>query len=213
MAKIRSFTPVVAIVMLLAGSMARGETYEVEANSTANTVFILLWNHQPSATFDSITVGDTLPGFVTQASPTIVPASVPANQSDLAAVEFDVAAAAEGSTGDLTLIVSGDAGGQPIDVVLTVPLEVVAAAPAAQGLVGEGIPAPDPGGTDTDGDGISDGLEIAFGSDPSDPLSTPGTTLTAVPALQALGLAGLAALLALGAVRLAGRRPLEHGQP
>ncbi|MEE2678471.1 MAG: thrombospondin type 3 repeat-containing protein [Myxococcota bacterium] len=213
MTKTRWFTPAVACLLWLGGFTQPAGAYEVEANSAGNTVFILVWNHQPSATFDSIAVGETLPGFVTQASATLVPASVPANQSDLAAVEFDVGAAAAGSTGDLTLVVSGSAGGQPIDVVLTVPLEVVTVAPEAQGLVGEGIPAPDPGGADSDSDGITDALEIAFGSDPNDPLSTPGTTLTAVPALQALGLAGLAALLVLGATRLARRHPPAQARP
>ena len=65
---------------------------------------------------------------------------------------------------------------------------------------------PDPGGTDSDGDGISDALEIAFGSDPNNPLSTPGSASAAVPALQALGLACLSALLVLCATWLAGRR-------
>ncbi|MDP7570454.1 MAG: thrombospondin type 3 repeat-containing protein, partial [Myxococcota bacterium] len=66
--------------------------------------------------------------------------------------------------------------------------------------------APDPGGADTDGDGVSDALEIAFGSDPSDPLSVPGSASAAVPALQALGLTCLAALLVLSTTRLARRR-------
>ncbi|MCP4239627.1 MAG: hypothetical protein GY772_03610 [bacterium] len=203
----RSIGSAAAIIALLVGLSDQAIAYEVEADSNANTVYVLLWNHNAGAAYDSISIGEALPGFVSQATATIVPASVAPSGSDLAAIEFDVAAAAIlGSTGDLTITASGTASDQPIDVVLTVPLEVVVSAPAAQGLVGQGIPAPDPGGADTDGDGVSDALEIAFGSDPSDPLSVPGSASAAVPALQALGLTCLAALLVLSTTRLARRR-------
>jgi len=198
------------MLALLGGPAERAAAYEVEADTTANTVFVLLWNQNTGAAYESISIGEALPGFVSQATATIVPASVPANGSRLAAIEFDVTAGAVlGSTGDLIVTVSGTASSQPLDVLLTVPLEVVASAPAAQGVVGEGTPAPDPGGTDTDGDGITDALESAFGSDPNDPLSTPGSSLAAVPALEALGLACLAALLLLCATWLAVRRKPE----
>ena len=207
MSDLRWLTSAVVMFTLLAVPAGRAAAYQVEADTTANTVFVLLWNHNASAAYESISIDEALPGFVSQATASIVPATVPASGSDLAAIEFDVAAGAVlGSTGDLTITVSGTASSQPIDVVLTVPLEVVASAPVAQGVVGQGIPAPDPGGADTDGDGISDALEIAFGSDPNDPLSTPGSSLTKVPALGALGLACLTALLVLGATGLARRR-------
>jgi len=212
MAEFRWFSHALVILAFLAVPAERAASYDVEADSAANTVFVLLWNHA-SASYDSISIDEALPAFVSQATASIIPASVPANGSDLAAIEFDVAAgAALGSTGDLTITVLGSVSGQPIDVVLTVPLEVVASAPVAQGVVGVGVPMPDPGGTDSDGDGISDALEIAFGSDPNDPLSTPGSAAAAVPSLQALGLACLATLLVLCAIWLAGRRQPDEGR-
>lgn len=191
----------------------RSQAYDVEADSTTNTVFVLLWNGNPAASFESITISEALPAIVTQATASIIPASVPANGSDLAAIDFDVpAGAALGSSGDLVITVSGSASGQPIDVVLTVPLQVVATAPVAQGVVGVGIPAPDPGGVDSDADGVSDALEIAFGSDPFDPASMPGKTVS-VPSLEAIGLTCLAALLMLGSVWLMRRRPPQPSVP
>ena len=182
-------------IALTALFSASAGAYEVEADSVGNTIYVLLLNEQPSASFDSVSISENLPGFVPTASASIVPASIPAQGSDLAAVDFDVAAAvALGSTGDLTLTVSGTASGQPIELILSVPLTVVETAPVAQGVVGVGVPAPDPGGVDTDGDGVTDALEIAFGSDPNNASSLPGDP-PAVPALDALGLLGLAALL------------------
>ena len=211
MAGFRWFSHALVILTLLAVPAERAASYDVEADSAANTVFVLLWNHA-SASYDSISIDEALPAFVSQATASIIPASVPANGSDLAAIEFDVApGAALGSTGDLTITVLGSVSGQPIGVVLTVPLEVVASAPVAQGVVGVGVPMPDPGGSDSDADGISNALEIAFGSDPNDPLSTPGSA-SAVPALQALGLACLAALLVLCVPWLGGRRQPDEGR-
>lgn len=211
MIEFRWFLHTLAMLTFLAVPAERAASYDVEADSAANTVFVLLWNHA-SASYDSISIDEALPAFVSQATASIIPASVPANGSDLAAIEFDVpAGAALGSTGDLKITVLGSVSGQPIDVVLTVPLEVVASAPVAQGVTGVGVPMPDPGGSDSDGDGISDALEITFGSDPNDPLSTPGSAL-AVPSLQALGLACLAALLVLCAIWLVGRRQPDEGR-
>ena len=129
-----------------------------------------------------------------------MPGSVPASGSDLVAVDFDVSAAAGvGETGTLEITASGTADGQPIDLVLSVSLRVVAEAPEAQGLVGTGVPAPDPGGVDSDGDGVTNALETAFGSDPLDADSVPGKPLN-LPALGATGLAvAVAGLLLLGA--------------
>jgi hypothetical protein len=73
---------------------------------------VLLWNHA-SASYDSISIDEALPAFVSQATASIIPASVPANGSDLAAIEFDVpAGAALGSTGDLKISASGSVSGR-----------------------------------------------------------------------------------------------------
>ena len=171
--------------VLLLVSPSAASAYDVEADSSTNIIYILLRNLNTTASFDSISVADDLPSFVTTATASIVPASVPVSSSDLAAVEFDVSAAALlGETGDIRVTLAGTASGQPVDILLDVPLVVVADAAAAQGEVGSTIPAPDPGGVDTDMDGVSDALETAFGSDPNDPESTPGNPVI-VPALQA----------------------------
>ena len=173
-------------VALLLATPAVVNAYDVEADSSTNILYILLRNLNTTASFDSISVADDLPAFVTTATASIVPASVAASSSDLAAVEFDVAAGALlGATGDITVTLAGTASGQPVDILLDVPLVVVADAAVAQGEVGSTIPAPDPGGVDTDMDGVSDALETAFGSDPNDPASTPGNPVM-VPALHAM---------------------------
>lgn len=210
---LRSIGFSIATLGLLVTLPVPATAHEVEADSAGNAVYILLRNQNPSDAYDAISIDEALPNFVAQASATIVPPSVPANGSSLAAIEFDVEAGAVlGSTGDLTITVSGNSSDQPIQLLLTVPLEVVANAPEAQGVVGEGVPMPDPGGPDADGDGITDALEIAFGSDPNDPLSVPGSPSAAVPALQALGLMCLAALLVLSAMRLVGQRRHERSR-
>ncbi|MEE2702538.1 MAG: thrombospondin type 3 repeat-containing protein [Myxococcota bacterium] len=187
--------------------------YPVEADSATNTVFVLLRNLHPTAVFESISITETPPGFVSQVAASIIPGTIPGGGSDLAAIEFDVAAGAVlGSTGDLTLTVSGSASGQAIDVVLLVPLEVAAAAPTAQGVVGVGVPAPDPGGPDSDSDGVSDALEVAFGSDPFNAASLPGqASAAALPLFEVSGFAFLAGLLLLcGMWLLACRDPHER---
>ena len=126
-------------VLLLSASAVGA--YEVEADSTGNTVFILLRNLNPSADFESVSVGEDQPSFVAQVAASIVPGSVAANGSDLAAVDFDVSAGATlGSTGDLEITVSGTASGQPIAIVFTLPLVVVA--DAAEALRDGGLPRP-----------------------------------------------------------------------
>jgi hypothetical protein len=187
------------------GSTPVASAYEVEADSVTNTVFVLLRNLHPTADFLSVSVGEDLPSIVSLANATIIPASVAASGSALAAVEFDVAAGAViGEMGDLTLTITGTAAGNSLDILLTVPLEVVATVPEAQGEVGVGIPAPDPGGTDTDGDGVTDAHEVAFGSDPISAGSVPGKfALDDLPALGMLGVALLAALVIFSGARLA----------
>lgn len=202
----RWFSPAVLIGMFLVFGAGPASSYDVEVESTGNAVFVLLRNLHPTADFDSIAIDQDMPAFVSQATASIIPASVPATKSDLAQIDFDVAPTAIlGSTGDITLTVSGNAAGQPIDLILTVPLQVAETAPEAQGIVGVGVPAPDPGGVDTDMDGVTDALEIAFGSDPNNPSSLPGVA-TPIPALRALGLAGLVLLLMLGAIGATRRR-------
>ena len=196
------------IVAVLGAPTGPAGAYSVEADSTANTVYVLLRNLHPSAVFESISITEAPPAFVSQAAASIIPATIPGGGSDLAAIEFDVAAGAVlGSMGNLTLTIAGSASGQEIDVVLLVPLEVAAVAPTAQGVVGVGVPAPDPGGPDSDGDGVSDALEIAFGSDPFNASSLPGQSPTApVPLFDAIGFACLAGLLLLCGIWLVARR-------
>ncbi|MBT8140217.1 MAG: hypothetical protein KJP25_10645 [Gammaproteobacteria bacterium] len=164
------------LVMILIGSGALpARAYDVEANTTGNKVYMLLLNDNPGAVYHSISIADNAPVFVSSTTASIVPGSVAGGGSDLAALEFNIAAgASNGASGDLTVTVSGLAAGAPIDVVFTVPLEVVSSAPAAQGFVGTGEPTPNPGGTDNDGDGVPDSLEVAYGSDPDSADSIPG---------------------------------------
>ncbi len=165
---------VLSLVALFCASLAHA--YDVERGSN-NTLYLLLLNDNPGAVYHEISIGDSKPGFVLASTATIVPAQINGGSSDLAVVDFDVSPLwILGDTGNLEVTVSGLAAGNPINVVFNVPLTVVDAglAPAAQGFVGTGIPAPDPGGTDTDGDGVPDSLETAYGSDPNSASSLPG---------------------------------------
>ena len=181
--------------------------YDVEADSTNNSVYVLLRNLNPSASYDSVIVNSNVPGLVSSASASIVPASVAAGGSDIVALDFTVPVGATlGATGDLQITVSGTVSGQAVDVDVTVPLVVVSNAASAQGAVGTGIPAAYSGGIDTDGDGVSDALEIAFGSDPNSSATLPGDPFAEenVPMLGILGmlaLGGLFVSLASPAVR------------
>lgn len=202
---------VVLVLPLLAAAAGDARAYDVESDSAGNQIFALLRNLHPTAAFDSISISEDLPAFVSQANASIVPPSIPAAGSDLAAIDFDVTpGAALGSVGNLTVTVLGVASGQPIAIILPVPLEVVLTAAEAQGVVGVGVPAPDPGGTDSDTDGVSDALEVAFGSDPFDASSLPGGGPgVSVPLLENLGLAFLVALLLLAGTGLARQRRAE----
>ena len=93
--------------------------YDVEADSVGNSIYVLLRNLHPTAVFSSVSLGSELPAFVPQAAASIVPASVPASGSALAALTFDVAAGTPlGSAGDLELTVSGTAAGNPVECLL-----------------------------------------------------------------------------------------------
>ena len=209
-----SITTLLLLLVTALGFPPVSSAYDVEVDSLSNQVFVLLRNLNPTADFLSVSMGDNLPSFVPVATATIIPASVPASGSDLAAVDFDVSASALlGEMGDLTIIVSGIEDGKHVDVRLTVPLEVVATAAAAQGELGVGIPAPDPGGTDTDGDGVTDAHEDAFGSDPLNPNSVPGKLACAdVPALRQFALILMLALVLLSGARLARSQRMEGWQ-
>ncbi|MDG2035541.1 MAG: hypothetical protein P8J42_02905, partial [Pseudomonadales bacterium] len=101
--------------------------YDVEANSDGNKVYILLVNDNPATSYDAITINNVPPAIVSSASATIIPASVAAGGSDLAALEFNVASNAQLNTvGDLSITVTGSVGGRSVDVDSTVPLTVVA---------------------------------------------------------------------------------------
>ena len=199
--------PSLFCLLLMFGLPSSAQAYEVEADSLTNQIFILLTNENPAASFDTITVSNNALGMVSSATASIVPTSVAINGSDLAALDFDIASgAALGSSGDLIVTVSGQAGGQPVDVVVAVPLTVVASAPTAQGFIGATIPAPDPGGVDSDSDGVTDALEIAYGSDPNDASWLPGQIVEEnIPLLGFISTLLLAALF-LGMGSTAARR-------
>lgn len=168
--------------------------YDVEADSEGNIIYILLRNLN-DVTYDSIVIGNNTPGIVSASSASITPATVAASGSDLAAISFDISPTATlGSTANLTVTVAGYISSQQVNVELVVPLTVVTSAAAAQGFVGSTEPAPDPGGVDSDADGVSDALEIAFNSNPSLAESLPGFPFIAS---ENVPFAGAAAMLVL----------------
>lgn len=199
-------------ISCLAGMANIAHAYDVEADSTDNSLYVLLINENPGAVFHSITLGSNQPAFVTAASVLITPPTVLGGGSDLAALEFDIIPGAViGASGDLVMTVNGLAAGTSLSFDVTVPLTVVANVAATQGLIGNAIPAPDPGGVDTDGDGVSDALEDAFGSDPLFAESTPGNpafmSTATVPFVPMVGFLVLAAVLSsVGVFRTRQRR-------
>ncbi|MBT8446272.1 MAG: thrombospondin type 3 repeat-containing protein [Gammaproteobacteria bacterium] len=201
---------------LFTGWANQSMAYDVEPDSTGNSIYVLLLNENPGAVFHSITLGNEVPSFVAGATATIVPATVPGGGSDLAALEFDVIPGATiGASGVLTLTVSGLAVGNPVSIEVAVPLTVAASAPAAQGEVGAGVPAPDPGGLDTDGDGVPDSLELAFGSDPDAADSLPGQALAEampVPVLPIPAVIILAAVLTAAGFPISRHRRRSQGR-
>ena len=193
----RSLVTIILSFCLSIGLGANAHAYDIEADSANNSVYILLRNLNPGDAYDSISVANTAPSIVSAASATIIPASIAASGSDIAAVEFTVAAGASlGDTGDLVITVSGTVAGQAVNVDIAVPLEVVASVAATQGFVGTGIPAPDSSGIDSDSDGVSDALELAFGSDPNSADSQPGDPIILneanIPMLGVLGMLAMA---------------------
>ena len=172
----RARSLVLTVVLALCGLfVANAHAYDVEQGSTGNQVFILLMNENPSASFESISLSSDATGMVDTAVASIVPSSVAIGGSALAAIDFDISQYAPvGAQEDLVITASGLAGGQPVDVVVTIPLTMVSSAASAQGFFGATVPSPDPGGVDTDGDGVSDALEISYGSNPNNAQWLPG---------------------------------------
>ncbi len=83
-----------AALILMLSSANTVFAYDVESDSTSNTAYVLLRNLNPSAVFESITIGDSVPSFVSLATATIVPGSIPASASALGAIDFDITPAA-----------------------------------------------------------------------------------------------------------------------
>lgn len=180
--------------------------YDVEENSVGNTVYVLLENLNVGAVYHSISIVDTPPSFVSSVSVSIVPETIPGLRHRLAAVEFDVAAGASlGASGDLVLSVQGLVAGRVASVDVPVPLTVVSSAAPAQGYVGTTIPAADPNGIDTDGDGVVDSLETAYGSNPQDAGSLPGDFMAVVANVPVM-LAPLSAIFAVVLIVIARKR-------
>ena len=174
-----------------------GLAYDVELNSTGNKVYILLVNDNPATSYEAITINNVPPGIVSSASASIIPASVAGGGSDLAALNFDVStSAALNATGNLSITVTGSLDGRSVSFDIAVPLTVVSSAAVAQGEVGSITPRPDPGGIDSDSDGVSDILEYAFDSNPFNRESFPGEVETTnIPMVGVIGAAALALFL------------------
>ncbi|MDB4529068.1 MSCRAMM family adhesin SdrC [Pseudomonadales bacterium] len=163
------------LLALVAGSVSQVQAFDLTANSADNEVFLLLLNENPGGVFHSISVNVDAPAFISNTiEVTNTPGAINGGGSDLVVLQFDVGNAAFNTSGDLIVTVSGMVAGNAVSVDFTVPLRVWFSAPAAQGFVGTGEPSPNPGGTDTDGDGVPDSLEVAYGSDPSLASSIPG---------------------------------------
>jgi len=170
---------------------------QVEPDSLANRVYVMLLHSSQVAPISDLVVTPSEPSFVGSASVTFVPAEVPVGSGRIVAVEFDVLASASvGETGNLVLGVSGSVEGAPLDFDVILPLEVVSAARLAQGVTGSEEPVPANDDPDSDGDGVSDQHELAFGSDPDDATSIPGKSMLLSVPLGAWTWSLIAALIA-----------------
>ena len=180
------------------GATGNAAAYDVEADSTGNQIFILLRNLNPGDSYDSVVVNPSNAGIITSAFASIEPTTVPAAGSELVAIDFDISASAMlGESATLDVTISGTVGSQTVNIDVPVELTVVSNVAPAQGEYGSTIPAPDPGGVDNDGDGVSDALEIAFGSDPFLAESQPGQPFGPAYDIPVMGVLGLAALFSL----------------
>ena len=173
------------------------QAYEVQTNSSDNIIFVLLNNPSENGSLSSITLTSQNPSFVTTSDTYFTPIQIPAGKSDIIGLSFDVAAyAPSGISDDLTLTVQGIISGQLVEFDIDIPLTTVSTAPEAQGYVGFGVPSSSLGDSDNDGDGVSDIIELAYGSDPNGIDSIPGIIDENIPAFGVFGYSLLAILLA-----------------
>lgn len=108
--------------------------FAVEASSSSNRLQIVLSNQSLSADLEAIAIPATGPAFVTDIREISVPTSVPANGTDTAVLEFDIAPGTPtGTSGEITLSVSGTVNGFATGTSLVLPVSVEVTAPDFQG--------------------------------------------------------------------------------
>ena len=190
------------------------QAYDIEANSTDNSIYVLLNNPEGNSVFSSISLTIQSPSFISSASANFIPSAINSNRSDVLSLNFDVYNNVSlGNSGDMTINISGIVAGQLVSFPVTIPLTVVSNSYSAQGEIGAGIPPTNGDTTDSDGDGISDGLEIAFGSDANNIESYPGGPIIAtVPMLNGLAFLLLALLIARTQRLAKGSKQLARGK-
>ncbi len=193
-----------SVVFVLSAAADHACAYDVEPDSSGNRLYVLLWHGNLAASLDSINVLVDMPGFTSTATADYVPTSVPADSGLLAGFSFDVLGVATGTSGDAVVTVTGTVAGNPVLATLNVPLTTAADAPAIviYSLLGNE-------GEDSDADGVSNSVELHYGSDPLDPNDLPGTSVL-VLALSSAALAIAAFLMAVIAVTTLLR--LERGR-
>lgn len=199
----RFLSYVLSFLLCSVFSSVAAYAYDVEADSQNNAIYILLSNSN-SSSFNAVSLSHSSPAIMSSLSVEVLPNSILANSSDLIAVKIDIPSGVSlGAVGELDLTISGEVNGLAVDIDIAVPLAVVASADLAQGFVGSTLPAPDPGGFDSDSDGVSDALELAFGSDPNNGASLPGQPDVVSVNVPLNGLAGLTALALMLALTVA----------
>jgi hypothetical protein len=122
----------VSALLLLAATFPG--LFSVEASSSSNRLQIVLSNQSLSAALLDITIDATGPAFATDIREISVPVSVPANGSDSAVIEFDIAPeTATGTAGEIVLVINGSVNGFATGTTLTIPVSVEVTAPSFQG--------------------------------------------------------------------------------
>ena len=189
MLKIKLLQKVLQFGFFLIISFA-SQAYEVETNSTENIIFVLLNNPNENGALSSINVSSQNPSFISGSKSHFVPIQIPAGKSNIVALSFDVDSYASLNLSDnLTLNIQGIISGQLIQFNLDVPLTTVNTAAEAQGFTGFGVPSSSLNDIDNDGDGISDIIELAYGSDPNSTDSIPGAIADEnIPTLHVFGI-------------------------